>query len=235
MHKRKLIILTIFTIGVFCSITSSLPIVHAINYTTSDVEDDVLKGCDPRDTGDYYDEIDIVNLNVAGRNINITVAGNFTSWGSSHSGSITFSPSIQVSPQNSLIFSSPWYAVDFENKSGPIEATLERGRTLDGNPVYEEWNGIGWENQSTATPVNIVLDVTEHSVICYIPDAVEEIPSNMKVIAKTHLWILSPTICTFSDITPLPAPPSGVPSYNLFILIGTMIGVSIIIIRKYRK
>ena len=236
MPKRKITILAIFSIIVFCSIINFLPNVHAINYTTSDVEDDVLRGCDPQETGDYYDEIDIVHLTVAGRNINITVAGNFTSWGSLHSGSLIFSPSIEVNSKNGLAIGIPWYRVDFENKSGPIEATLERGRSLGGNNyTHEQWNGSGWEDQSTATPANIIVDVTEHSVICYIPDAVEEIPSNMKVIGTTHLWVLSPTTCTFSDVTPVPAADNAVPSYNLFILIGTMIGVSFIIIKKYKK
>ncbi|MCK4284633.1 MAG: hypothetical protein KAX18_00445 [Candidatus Lokiarchaeota archaeon] len=237
MPKRKITILAIFSIIVFCSIINFLPNVHAINYTTSDAENDVLRGCDPEDTGDYYDEIDIVNFIVTGRNINCTVVGSFADWDDNHYGTVSFSSGIQVSSHNGLVTNLPTYVVEWENNSGPIEATLEKHYSLGGgNYGHDVWNGTGWEDESTATAANIVVDVTNHSVISYIPDAVEEIPSNMKVICKTHLWIYSPTICAFSDVTPLPSSDAGgIPSYNLFILICTMIGVSLLIIKKYKK
>ena len=232
MFKRKILLLAIFSCIVFYSFIYYLPKAYAINFTTSDAENDVLRGCDPGDTGDYYDEIDIVSFNVAGRNINCTVAGSLAKWNNSHYGTASFSSGIQVSPQNGLVTSIPLYVVEWENKSAPIEATLEKLYSSGGHDV---WNGTGWEDESTATAANIVVDVTNHSVISYIPDAVEEIPSNMKVICKTHLWIYSPSICSFSDVTPLPSPDTGIPSYNLFILICTMIGISFVIIKKYKK
>ena len=135
-----------------------------------------------------------------------------------------------------MVFTTPWYVVDWENKSGPIEATLGKSYSLGGNNyAYEVWNGTGWENQTTATAFNIAVDVTDHSVIIYIPDAVEEIPSNMKVICKVHLFDFSIS-CFFSDVTRVsPSADPAIPSFNLLILICTTIGVSLIIIKKYKK
>ncbi|MCK4284634.1 MAG: hypothetical protein KAX18_00450 [Candidatus Lokiarchaeota archaeon] len=235
MPKRKIIFLAIFSIIVFCSVIYFLPSVHAINFRITDVEDDVLRyACGTEDTGDYFDEIDIVELIVAGKNINVTVAGNFASWGSSHYGTVIFSPYIH---SDGTSYGYPWYKVHWENKSGPIEATLEKGYQLSINTfAYEVWNGTGWEAQNTGTPAIIVVDVTEHSVIAYIPDAVEEIPSTMKVLARTHLYNWSDPVCMFSDVTRIPpSVDNGIPSYNLFLLICTMIGVSLIIIKKYKK
>jgi len=235
MPKRKIIFLVIFSSIVFCSVIYSLPNVHAFNFRITDVEDDVLRyACDTEETGDFFDEIDIVELNVAGKNINVTVAGNFTSWGSSHYGTVIFSPIIYP---DGMTYGYPYYKVEFENRSGPIEATLEKGYQLSINTVANEvWNGTGWEAQNTATPATIVVDVTEHSVISYIPDAVEEIPSTMKVLARTHLYNHSDPTCLFSDVTRIPpSVDTGIPSYNLFILICTIIGVSFIIIKKYKK
>ena len=240
MPKKKIICLAIFSIIVFFSITYFLPNVHAINFTTSDVEDDVLRDTSTEEiTGDYYDEIDIVNLVIAGRNINFTVAGNLANWNSSYSGTIYFSQGFSVSASNQIVWRSPYYTIEFENQSGggPIEVILKKGYPLDiNNHAYEEWNGTGWENQTTATPANIVVDVTEHSVIAYIPDAVEEIPTDMKVVGYTRMSIFIPEYTIFSDVTPVPSTAAGgIPSYNLFILICTMIGVSLIIIKKYKK
>ena len=240
MPKKKIICLAIFSIIVFCSIINFLPIVHAINYTTSDAEDDVLRDTATEEiTGDFYDELDIVKLVVAGRNINFTVAGNLANWNSSYSGTIYFSQGFSVSASNQIVWRSPYYTIEFENQSGggPIEVILKKGYPLDiNNHAYEEWNGTGWENQTTATPANIVVDVTEHSVIAYIPDAVEEIPTDMKVVGYTRMSIFIPEYTIFSDVTPVPSTAAGgIPSYNLFILICTMIGVSLIIIKKYKK
>ena len=234
MPKRKIIIFAIFNIIVFCSIIYFLPIGHAINYTTSDVEDDVLRDGDT--VGDFYDEIDIVKLSITGRNINFTVAGNLANWNYSYVGKIYFSQGFTVDASNNVVWRPPYYVIDFENKTGPIEAFLEKGYSIGGNNfAYEQWNGTGWENRTTATPANILVEVTEHSVICYIPDAVEEIPSNLKAVGKTRMSTFDPDFNIYSDVTPIPTADTSIPSYNLLILIGTMIGISIIIIKKYKK
>ncbi|GAJ16145.1 unnamed protein product, partial [marine sediment metagenome] len=163
--------------------------------------------------------------------------GNLANWNSSYTGTVYFSQGFQVGPYNDVVWSPPYYIVDFGNESGPIEVYLKKGYSLGGNNfAYEEWNGTGWEDRNTATPANIVVEVTEHSVIAYIPDAVEEIPSNMKVVGKTRMSTFDPDYAIYTDVTPVPAAAANaVPSFNLFILIGTMIGVSIIIIKKYKK
>lgn len=237
MIKKKLIPLSIFSILVFISIIYFLPVVHGVNFTIPDVEDDVLRDCPTaEDTGDYHDEIDITELIVAGRTINLTVAGNLAMWNSSYSGRVTFSEDIIIGDYNQLIMGYPYYELDWDNMSGSIEVTLEKGYHLGGNNyAYEVWNGTGWEDKWTATAANIVDDVTEHSVISEIPVAVEEIPNKMKVIAHTHIFVLDG--CNFSDLTPLPASASapGIPSYNLFILICITFGISLILIKKYKK
>ena len=235
MLKRKIIVSAIFGIIVFCSIIYLLPNAYAIDYTVSDAENDVLRDCaTSEDTGDYHDEIDIVELNVTGQYVNITVAGNLANWNSSYFGSIYFSPRFTASEFNDLLWTTPYYIIDFENESGPIEAFLERGYSLGGNNfAYEVWNGTGWEDRNTGTAVNILYAITSHSVVSYIPDGVEEIPSSMKVVAKTRILIFSS--CNYSDITSIPSSGGGVPSYNLFIIICTMVGISLIILKKHKK
>ena len=91
MIKKKITPLTIFSILVFISIIYFLPVAQGVDFTISDVEDDVLRDCPTEeDTGDYHDEIDIIELIVAGRTINLTVAGNLANWNSSYDGSCTF-------------------------------------------------------------------------------------------------------------------------------------------------
>lgn len=226
MIKKKLIPLAIFSILVFISMTYFLPVVHGVNFTISDVEDDVLRTCGfEEDTGDYHDEIDITELIVAGRTINLTVAGNLAMWNSSYHGFVIFSKGIAIGSYNQLIFGD-YYALDWDNKSGSIVVTLEKGY----NTTFELWNGTGWEDKGTATAANIVVAVTEHSVISNIPVAVEEIPSNMKVVAGTLILIHDG--CDFSDLTPLPGSDQGIPSYDLFILICITFGISLILIKK---
>jgi hypothetical protein len=233
--KRKIILLGIFSIIVLCSIIYFLPGVHGLNYTVFDPEDDVFQDCDTAEnTGDYHDEIDIVELTVAGQYVNLTVAGNLANWNSSYFGEVFFAQSIMVGAYNSILFSPPYYALDWGNESGPIEVTLEKGYSLGGNNfAYEVWNGTGWEDRITATPFNIAFDITAHSVISYIPDGVEEIPSNMKVLGSTHIFIVSG--CGYSDLTNVPSSGGAVPSYNLFIIICTMLGISLLIIKKYNR
>jgi len=235
MIKKKITPLTIFSILVFISIIYFLPVAQGVDFTISDVEDDVLRDCPTEeDTGDYHDEIDIIELIVAGRTINLTVAGNLANWNSSYYGSVLFSESIINSGYNQLIFTFPYYALDWDNNSGSIEVTLEKGYHLGGNNyAFEVWNGTGWEDKNTATAANIVDDVTEHSVISEIPVAVEEIPGNMKVVAHTSISIFDG--CNFSDLTPLPGSDQGIPSYDLFILICITLGISLILIKKYKK
>ena len=146
MIKKKITPLTIFSILVFISIIYFLPVAQGVDFTISDVEDDVLRDCPTEeDTGDYHDEID----------------------------------------------------------------------------------------KNIATAANIVDDVTEHSVISEIPVAVEEIPGNMKVVAHTSISIFDG--CNFSDLTPLPGSDQDIPSYDLFILICITLGISLILIKKYKK
>ena len=92
MIKKNFIKLTIFLLFVLISISYFIPITHGINATISDTEDDVLRQCTSGDTtGDFHDEIDIIKLTVAGKNVNLTVAGNLGQWNSSYYGTIIFS------------------------------------------------------------------------------------------------------------------------------------------------
>jgi hypothetical protein len=89
MLKRKIIMLGIFSIILFCSIIYFLTGVQGLNYTVTDPEDDVLQDCNTAEvTGDYHDEIDIVELTVAGQYVNLTVAGNLANWNSSYFGEV---------------------------------------------------------------------------------------------------------------------------------------------------
>ncbi|MFX1503798.1 MAG: hypothetical protein ACFFDH_22745 [Promethearchaeota archaeon] len=234
MLKRKVIMFSIFGILVFFSILNFLPVAHGINFTTSDAENDVIRNCGTGDeTGDYHDEIDIVNLIVAGRNVNLTVAGNLAKWNASPYGSVIFSSRFMSNPAPTYyMWTAPYYAIDYDNDTGSMIATLEKGYSIGGgNFAYEVWNGTAWEDRIGGNPINIVVSVTTHSILCYIPDGVEELPSNMKALAVTRVFGIS---CGFIDLTPIPSD-QGIPSYDVFVLICTMIGISFIIIKKYKK
>lgn len=99
------------------------------------------------------------------------------------------------------------------------------------------WNGTGWEDDSTATPVNIVTVVTEHSIIIDIPLAVEPIPDSMQVLVAARLFFFGD--CDYMDFAPALSSFSisqdGIPGYDLFILGFIIIGISLIMIKKYKK
>jgi hypothetical protein len=233
MLKRKVIILSVFSILVFFSMINFLPVAHGLNITASDSEDDVIRNCGTGDdTGDYHDEIDIVNLIVAGRNVNVTVAGNLAKWNTSYYGAVIFSERFMSNPAPTYyIWTAPYYAIDYDNDTGSMVATLEKGYSIGGgNFAYEVWNGTAWEDKFGGNAINIVVGVTEHSILCYIPDGVEELPSNMKAFAINRIL----DACSFIDLTPFPSA-QGILGYDVFILIFTMIGISFIIIKKYKK
>ena len=235
MIKNKIIPFTIFIVCVILSLVNFLPVAHGIDATISDAEDDVLQECTSGNTaGDYHDEIDIIKLTITGKNVNLTVAGNLAKWNSSYYGSIIFSETFYPSDGADFSWTPPYFSIDWNNYSGSIEVTLERGYSLGGgNFAYEEWNGTGWEDRTTATAANIVIAVTEHSIISYIPDQVETIPSSMRAMASTLISIYGS--CDYKDITPIPSSAQNIPSYNLFILICTMTGISIILVKKHEK
>ncbi|MFX1321634.1 MAG: hypothetical protein ACFFAQ_08320 [Promethearchaeota archaeon] len=240
MPKRN-ILLAVFGILVLLSVITFLPVANGYNYIYIDAEDDVYQYCDSTDEtdiGDYHDEIDIVKLNITGKYASFTVAGDLGDWDPHHHAVIIFSSHFTYNgPHEGLSWRSPFYLIDYES---PSFASLERAYSLGGDGyVYEVWNGTAWENETTATPANILNESSQHSIIAYIPDAVEEIPSDMKCILNTEVipWFI-PSDCWYEDIAPaLPTAGGGgnIPGYNLFILFCVMIGITILLIRKRNK
>jgi len=239
MNRRKISLLAIFTLFVCFSITNLLPLTKGYTYTFSDPEDDVIRECDSGiETGDYYDEIDIVKIVIADKHVNLTVAGNLAYWNSSYSARIYFSNRFYSSSSTDFSWSPPYFILDCENDSSTFEVILERGYSLGGgNFAYEEWNGTGWEDRLTATAANIVTDVTEHSIIIDIPLAVEPIPDSMLVLVVTCLFLFGD--CDYMDFAPalssFSSSQNGIPGYDVFILSFIVIGISLIMIKKYKK
>lgn len=235
MFKRKVLLLSIFSFLVFFSVINFLPVVHALNLNINDAENDVIRNCGTGDdTGDYHDEIDIVKLIVSGRNVNVTIVGSLAKWNLSYYGSVIFSEWFRaVSAPSYFAFNVPYYAIDYDNDTGSMVGKLEKGYPLDGGGyAYEVWNGTAWDNMydMVGGPINIVDTVTKHTVTFYIPDAVEELPNIMKAVVSNRFS----GSCEFIDFTPLSSD-QGIPSYDIFVLICTMIGISFIIIKKYKK
>ena len=240
MTKRNLF-LAVFGILVFLSLIYILPVANGYDYIFIDAEDDVYRYCestDETDVGDYHDEIDIVKLNITGKYVSLTVAGDLGDWNSSHWCFLTFSEAfIPWGGPLDFAWRAPYYRLEFENDTS-FFVTLERGYSLGGNEfAYEVWNGTGWEDRVTATPANILSEVSQHSIIAYIPDAVEEIPSNMKCLLNTR-YSPPPFNCTYADFAPaLPSSGGGdkIPGYNLFLIICGMIGITILLVMKRNK
>ncbi|MFX1316313.1 MAG: hypothetical protein ACFE9T_10650 [Promethearchaeota archaeon] len=237
---KKNTLFAVFGILFFLSLIYFLPIAHGYNYTFIDAEDDVYYYCQSTNEtlkGDYHDEIDIVYLNISGKYVTFTIKGDFIDWNDSHWATLIFSSEfIPYGGPIDYAWRPPYYSLDFEVSS--FFVTLERGYSLGGNKfAYEEWNGTAWENRTTATPANILSVVSQHYIIAYIPDAVEEIPSNMKCLLYTEFW-QSPYDCIYADFAPaLPTRGGGdnISGYNLFILICVMIGISILLKRNRNK
>ncbi|MFX1316314.1 MAG: hypothetical protein ACFE9T_10655 [Promethearchaeota archaeon] len=236
MTKRN-ILLAFFSILVFLSVIYFLPLVNGYDFIFIDAEDDVYRYCestDETDIGDYHDELDIVKLNITGKYVSFTVVGNISDWDSYYRATVFFSSHFTWYEQYlELTWRSPCYIIEFHPKT---RATLEKIYHLEeGGYAYEVWNGTAWENSSTATPANILSEISQHSLTAHIPDAVEEIPSNMKCLLWINFWETS-TDCTYADIAPSPSNGGGnVPSYNIFVLICAMIGISIFLVRKRSK
>ncbi|MFX0043881.1 MAG: hypothetical protein ACFE8L_13295, partial [Candidatus Hodarchaeota archaeon] len=217
------------------SVISILPVVNGYDYIFDDAEDDVYQYCtDTEETviGDYHDEIDIVNLNITGKHASFTVAGNISDWNIYHWFYLVFSENFRPSGPLFFIWTVPYYELEIESSFISLERAYISGETL----FHEEWNGTHWENSSTATPANILNEVSQHSISAYIPDVVEEIPSSMKCLLYAGF---NGYPCSYADYAPA-RPTSGggdeIPGYNIFLLIGSMIGVAFFLLRKkYKK
>lgn len=239
MTKRN-ILLAVFGILVFLSVINFLPVVHGYDYIFIDAEDDVYRYCESTDEkviGDYHDEIDIVKLNITGKYVSFTVVGDLGNWNTSHWTTLTFSEGFSPWGEVNYACRIPYYRLEFEMFPS-LFVTLEKCYILGGNELaFEVWNGTAWENATTATPANILSEVSQHSIIAYIPDAVEEeIQSNMKCLLYTHFW-QDPWDCEYVDFAPALSTAGGgkIPGYNLFLLICGMIGISILLVRKRNK
>lgn len=239
MKKSKILSLAILSILVLLSLVYFLPVVRGYDYIFSDKEDDVIRDCDSEvDIGDFHDEIDIVKITIAGKNINLTVAGNFGYWNNSHFAAIHFSNRF-MAQENSTEFTwtPPCYVITCKKDNGGFKVTLERAYSLGfGDFVYEAWNGTGWEDRGTATAANIFTSTTEHSIIIDIPTAVEPIPADMKVLVWTR-YLVSVN-CKYHDFAPQLSSfqeEDTISSYYIFILICTMIGISLIMIKNTRN
>ncbi|MFX1321633.1 MAG: hypothetical protein ACFFAQ_08315 [Promethearchaeota archaeon] len=239
MIKRNAL-LAVFGILVFFSVLNFLPVVNGYDYIFTDVEDDVYRYCESTDqtvVGDYHDEIDIVKLNVTGKYASFTVAGDLGDWNGSYWAALIFSSQF-IPWEGPLNFAwrVPYYYIDFDS---PSFVSLERGYSLgEGDFAYEVWNGTAWEDEITGTAANILNESSQHSIIAYIPDAVEEIPSNMKCLLYIKCWEPPSYDCTYADFAPaLPTAGGGgnIPGYNLFILFCVMIGISILLVRRRNK
>ena len=224
---------------IFLSFLYFFPTVICYDYTFSDIEDDVIRECGSEvDMGDYYDEIDIVKITFAGKNINLTIAGNFNYWNYSHSARIHFSDRFMTEDTTNFTWTPPCYVIVCKKDNGGFEASLEKAYSLGiGDFAYEAWNGTGWEDRSTANAANIVTSFTEHSIIMDIPAAAESIPTDMKVLVWTRYSFS--VSCKYHDFAPELSSFQGdangiIPSYNLYVLIYIMIGSSLIMIKIAR-
>ena len=231
---KRYISLAVFGLFILLSVISILPVVNGYDYIFDDEEDDVYQYCvDTEETviGDFHNEIDIVNLNITGKYVSFTVAGNFSDWGGSHSAELVFSENFKSSGPLYFIWTIPFYRLEFDYSFVSLEKAYISGETC----VHEVWNGIHWENSSTATPYNILSEVSQHLISATIPEDVEEIPSSMKCLLFSYFGGYP---CSYADYAPA-RPTSGgeeeIPGYNVFLLICVMIGISLLLVIKRNK
>ena len=191
--------------------------------------------------GDYHDEIDIVKFEINGQTMNLTFAGNINDWQMT---------GIYVTIAMMLLFPDfdmalykqgkqqyPFYVAYYQNHShfGP-DYKLVFIHQID-NETSECWDGAGWtDTQILAASIG---SASGKSIIANVPPGAYTIPDNVTYIAASEHdeYLGGGESMAYLDIAPneyelWSVSKDEIPSYNLFIVLGVLFGISLIIIKK---
>ena len=250
MTKKNYSLLIFFWIVLLFFTFQNIPLVKGLDAIIFDAENDVFLIVDDSVIqGDYHDEIDIVKLEFHGQDINLTFVGNTSDWKFSFVNEnniidtlivIMFYENFDMS-SDAMIF--PDYYVYCRNWTGLgfeiffINITVE---IIDDDVAFLNlyfWTGVNWsEGQDQAVNIGII---SNKSMSAHIPTEAYIIPDNLTYIAISMIMEIKDfnDVVLYLDIAPEEYAPfdtsnGSIPSYELFLFICAMIGISLIIIRK---
>ncbi len=250
MTKKNYSLLIFFWIVLLFFTFQNIPLVKGLDATIFDSENDVFLIVDDSVIqGDYHDEIDIVKLEFHGQDINLTFAGNTSDWKFSFVNEnniidtvifIMFYENFDMS-SDAMIF--PDYYVYCRNWTGLgfeiffINIIVEINDDDIFFPEFYFWTGVNWsEGQDQGQNIGLLSD---KSMLASISIDAYLIPDNLTYIATSMIMEIKDLndVVLYLDIAPEKYAPfdtsnGSVPSYELFIFICAMIGISLIIIRK---
>ncbi|MFX1314757.1 MAG: hypothetical protein ACFE9T_02765 [Promethearchaeota archaeon] len=224
--------------------------VVGFNVTVDDAENDVYYVSVTADgekvkKGNYHDEIDIIKLEINDQNINLTFAGNINDWqgvGDVETGAIiVLHPNFDMELYKKGNMTYPYYAIYYDNWSQSLGYRVIFAYVHEylGDEEKEFWNDLGWvTSEEDASPIGTTSD---KSIIANVPPKAFNTTNSTTYIAQSvHIKYYSNEIKAYIDMAPeeymlLKETEEIIPSYNLFIIIGVLIGSSLIIVRKYFK
>ncbi len=226
-------------VGIYMSVDDPENDVYYIHYNIIDGDYDMTKG-------DYHDEIDIVKLNITGQFFNLTFAGDMADWvvgtGPYMAALIMLHPDFQGFDQEPTY---PYYSILYENHSVTGQLDEYLGYHVFFTYVIDQyteqyWNATtGWV--STTALASDIGSASDKSIIADVPTNYT-IPDDIDIIATSvhsELLFYTNEVFEYIDIAPNKYDPFAsedkIPSYNLFIVVGLLFGISLIIIKKQIK
>jgi hypothetical protein len=257
MTKRICYIFAILSIVLLSLSLQSITPVLGLNATITDPENDVYRvkyvivtpfgygtSPNPAQQGDYHDEIDIVKFEINGQNMNLTFAGNIADWQST--GVYDTIAMMLLYPNFDMdLFPEepqyPYYVAYYQNHSiyGP-DYKLVFVHNID-NETSLYWEGVGWtDDQGSSANIG---SASGKSIIANVPPGAYTIPDNVTyIVASEHDEYLGGSEgIAYLDVAPNEYEPwpdaaeDEIPSYNLIIMVGVLVGICLIIIKKKIK
>ena len=227
--------------------SQTITCVFGLNALESDPENDVYR-MHQLDTdrdlkkGDYHDEIDIVKLEIMGQHINLSFAVNLTNWESNEciytQAIIILHEDFQGIHNIPLDLTFPYYAVVYDNSTG-------LGFKVYLSHVTENYTKY-WDNSVWTDDQNLAMEIgyaSDNSITVDIPLTAYMLPSNITILATVvAVEQYGPgfrEVIAYFDIAPNKYDPFAledeISSFNLFIILFGLIGISLIIIKNQTR
>lgn len=232
MKVRKTCHLLILSSLLFLFGLQSLSLVTGKEESFSDPENDVYRfntSTMAYEKGDYRDNIDIINTAINDQYGNVTFATEFT-------GSCLVYLYANYDPKNV----THEYGISADNFTGFYDVFFIHFIPI-GGPFYttEFWTGIGWAaNELSAISIG---NVSGNFIEGTVPLSAWTVPENVTWYAVSTAGNLLEDAYIYADFAPEKYNPykkdskDTIPSYDLLIIAGTIIGVSFFILKRLMK
>ena len=243
MSKRIYYIFAVLSIVLLSLTLQTFTPVLGLNAIETDPENDVYRihmteSSQDISKGDYHDEIDIVKLEINGQTVNLTFAGNITDW--QYSDSIETRAIIVLHEDFTSLedMTYPYYAILYDNWTY-YALGYRVFLTYETEFDTDYWDGSGW-----AATEDLAVEVgsaSDKSIVANVSSGAFIIPDNITFLAQAlrieFIGIFpEEEVILYTDIAPNKYDPLAsedkIPSYNLFIVVGLLFGISLIIIKK---